>query len=332
MGRRPTLNELHEGVLAGDRTRLSQAITLCESQRNQDRALAADLLSRLEAHSSATLRIGISGPPGAGKSTFIDALGCRLVDQGQRVAVLAVDPSSRISGGSILGDKTRMAALVSREGAFIRPSPSGGSLGGVARRTRDAIQLCEAAGYTHILVETVGVGQSEVGVRDLVDVFLLLLSPAAGDDLQGIKRGVMEQADLIVVNKADGDTLQAARRTQADMALALHLGSAPAEGWTRQVLAMSAFSGQGLDAVWAQVQACAAFRSRGDGLPAWRREQEAQSFRPLVREALLEALLGQAGLDEKLNELEAGVASGALGLNAALQRLMASLPGLFPQS
>ncbi len=323
-GRGPDIQELGRGVARGDRTRLSQAITLCESRRIQDMPLAAELLRGLPAPDRPSLRVGISGPPGAGKSTFIDALGCALVDKGHQVAVLAVDPSSRISGGSILGDKTRMATLAAREEAFIRPSPSGGITGGVARRTREGIRLCEAAGFDVVLVETVGVGQSEVGIRDLVDVFLLLLSPSAGDDLQGIKRGIMEQADLVAVNKADGDTLAAARRTQADMAMALHLTAAPEDGWTRQVLALSALTKQGLEEVWTQVLACAEHRRKDGSLAAWRRAQELRSFRALAHELLLERLLAQSSLVAQLDELESALSRGETALDEALGHVLAS--------
>jgi len=326
----PSLDELRLGVLAGDRTRLSQAITLSESRLPRDMQAAAELLQALAPHTGHSLRVGISGPPGAGKSTLIDALGCRLTDHGYRVAVLAVDPSSRISGGSILGDKTRMAALAARPEAFIRPSPSGGSLGGVARRTREGIRLCEAAGFDLVLVETVGVGQSEVGIRDLVDVFLLLLTPAAGDDLQGIKRGVMEQADILAVNKADGDTLAAARRTQADMAVALHMGSAPEDGWARKVMALSAFTGEGLDALWIQVLACAEHRRQGGGLEAWRLEQERRCFLPLAQEALLDAVLAQPSLATLLPRLEKGLVRGEVSVEGALAQVLAAWTALHP--
>ncbi|MDP2360188.1 MAG: methylmalonyl Co-A mutase-associated GTPase MeaB [bacterium] len=323
ISRPPDLATLAAGILSGDRSLLARAITLAESRRPEDARRAAELLRRLAPHTGGSLRLGISGPPGAGKSTLIDALGCRLIEAGHRVAVLAVDPSSRVSGGSILGDKTRMAKLAAREEAFIRPSPSGGSLGGVARRTRESLRLCEAAGFDVVLVETVGVGQSEVAVRDLVDVFLLLLLPSSGDDLQGIKRGVMEQADIIAVNKADGDTRPAALRTQADMAVALHLsmGEGPA-AWTRQVLACSAASGEGLDEVWRQVLACRAARSADGGLHALRLEQERRWFRLMTEEAVLERVFGPRPMSDLRRRLEEEVASGRLPAEAALLDLL----------
>src|SRR5689334_4752463 len=240
----PPQSELARAVRAGDRRALARAITLVESTRADHRADAVALLDAILPATGASTRVGISGAPGAGKSTFIEALGMNLVDAGHRVAVLAVDPSSRRSGGSILGDKTRMEMLSRRSEAFIRPSPSGGTLGGVARRTREALLLCEAAGHDVVLVETVGVGQSEVAVAGMVDVFVLLLAPGAGDDLQGVKRGIVELADVVVVNKSDGDLADLARHTAGDYAHALHLVG-PA-----QVLLASARESMGIVEVW----------------------------------------------------------------------------------
>jgi LAO/AO transport system kinase len=225
------VSDFADAVRGGDRRSLARAITLAESTRPDHREEAVALLDELLPSTGGAIRVGISGAPGAGKSTFIEALGLHLVDHGHRLAVLAVDPSSRRSGGSILGDKTRMEMLSRRSEAFIRPSPSGGTLGGVARRTREALLLCEAAGHDVVLVETVGVGQSEVAVAGMVDVFVLLLAPGAGDDLQGVKRGIVELADVVVVNKADGDLAAAAERTAADSANALaHRGLGSARG------------------------------------------------------------------------------------------------------
>ena len=319
------LEELAQGVLSGDRVTLARAITLVESRREEDERLSAALMRRLAPHSGRSMRMGISGPPGAGKSTLIDALGCRLCDRGHRVAVLAVDPSSRVSGGSILGDKTRMAGLASRGSAFIRPSPSGGQLGGVARRTRESLRLCEAAGYDIVLVETVGVGQSEVRVRDLTDVLLLLLAPGAGDELQGIKRGVTELADLLVVNKADGDTRAAALRTRAEMAAALH-AMAGDGAWTRQVTACSALTGEGLDELWELALACRAARTAQGGLEEWRRGQEVRSFRTLLEEAVLERFLRPAEVQDLISRLEARVALGDLPAEAAVLDLLDHAP------
>jgi LAO/AO transport system kinase len=316
----PDLDELERGVLAGNRTRLAQAITLAESRREEDARAAAELLRRLAPHTGQSLRLGISGSPGAGKSTFIDLLGQRLVKAGRRVAVLAVDPSSRVSGGSILGDKTRMGGLAQCDNAFIRPSPSGGSLGGVARRTRESLRLCEAAGFDVVIVETVGVGQSEVQVRDLTDLFLLLLLPASGDDLQGIKRGVMELADLVAVNKADGDTQSAALRTQAEMAAALHMGSDGGEA--RLVLTCSALKGTGVAEIWSELLALHERRRASGELARRRRDQEERCFRLLAEEAVLERVFHDKALGPLRRQLEEEVSAGRLPAEAAVLRLL----------
>jgi len=240
-------------IRSGNRRALARAITLVESTRADHQDEAQALLTALMPDTGNSIRIGMSGAPGVGKSTFIEAFGTYLTEQGHKVAVLAVDPSSTRTGGSILGDKTRMEQLSRNPDAFIRPSPSGGTLGGVARRTREAMLLCEAAGYDVILVETVGVGQSETAVADMVDMFLLLLSPGGGDELQGIKRGIMELADLVVVNKADGELEKAAKRAQGEYRAALHLMRPKSRNWTPRVLTASALTEKGLDAVWDQI-------------------------------------------------------------------------------
>jgi LAO/AO transport system kinase len=247
------MSELARQVLDGDRRALARAITLVESTRDDHRADAEDLLDELLPHTGNAVRVGVSGAPGAGKSTFIEALGSRLVEEEHQVAVLAVDPSSMRTGGSILGDKTRMEQLTRSERAFVRPSPTGGSLGGVARRTREAMLCCEAAGFEVVLVETVGVGQSEVKVAAMVDAFLVLVAPGGGDELQGVKRGIMELADIVVVNKADGDLGPLARSTAADYANALHLLRPRSVHWAPRVLVCSALDGTGIDEVWATV-------------------------------------------------------------------------------
>ncbi|MGK2928042.1 MAG: methylmalonyl Co-A mutase-associated GTPase MeaB, partial [Acidimicrobiales bacterium] len=237
---------LAEDVLGGERRALGKAITLVESTRRDHRQAAVELLEAVLPHAGGAVRLGVSGAPGVGKSTFIDAFGRHVLDTGTRLAVLAVDPSSGRSGGSILGDKTRMEELARRPEVFIRPSPAGRTLGGVARRTREAMLLCEAAGYDAVFVETVGVGQSETAVADMVDLFCLLVSPAGGDDLQGIKRGVMELAELAVVTKADGELAAAANRAAGDLRHALHLMRPVHTAWTPRVLLASAFEGTGL--------------------------------------------------------------------------------------
>ncbi|MGV3759168.1 MAG: methylmalonyl Co-A mutase-associated GTPase MeaB, partial [Actinomycetota bacterium] len=238
-----SVSALAAAIREGDRRALARAITLVESTRSDHRAEAIDLLDEVLPATGASMRIGISGVPGAGKSTLVEALGLRAIDAGHRVAVLAVDPSSSVSGGSILGDKTRMAELGRHPDAYIRPSPSSGVLGGVARRTRESILLCEAADFDVVIVETVGVGQSEVAVADLVDLFVLVASPAGGDELQGIKRGIMELADVIVVNKADGDLRAAANRAAADLRHAAHLLRPKRPGGTVEVTTCSALTG-----------------------------------------------------------------------------------------
>jgi len=252
--RRLPVEKYVDGVLGGDRMVLARAITLIESQLPSDGDLAARLLDFLLPHTGTGLRVGITGVPGVGKSTFIDALGMHLIaDRGENVAVLSVDPSSPISGGSILGDKTRMERLAVEERAFIRPSPSQGHLGGVARRTRETILLCEAAGYRNILVETVGVGQSETAVRSMTDFFLLLMLAGAGDELQGMKRGIIEMLDGMAINKADGDNKPKAERARVEYAGALHLFPASADGWTPRVLTCSARTAEGIADIWQMV-------------------------------------------------------------------------------
>ncbi len=248
--RRLTLDDYEKGVLGGDRVILARAITLVESNNPGHFDDAQELIQRILPHTGQAIRVGITGIPGAGKSTFIEALGCYLTGQEKKVAVLAVDPSSTISGGSILGDKTRMEKLARDPRAFIRPSPSGGTLGGVTRKSRETMLLCEAAGYDVILVETVGVGQSETTVRSMVDFFLLLAVTGAGDELQGIKKGVIELSDAILVNKADGDNIMRARTTRADYNQILHYLRPASEGWTPKAYTCSSLTGEGIEEIW----------------------------------------------------------------------------------
>ncbi|GAB1427460.1 methylmalonyl Co-A mutase-associated GTPase MeaB [Aminivibrio sp.] len=270
--RRLSLDEYEEGVLRGDRVILARAITLVESNNPGHFNDAQELIQRILPHTGRAIRVGITGIPGAGKSTFIEALGCYLTEEEKKVAVLAVDPSSTISGGSILGDKTRMEKLARDPRAFIRPSPSGGTLGGVTRKSRETMLLCEAAGYDVILVETVGVGQSETTVRSMVDFFLLLVVTGAGDDLQGIKKGVIELSDAILVNKADGDNKRRALATKADYNQILHYLRPATEGWTPKAYTCSSLTGEGIEEMWGviadfreQVTASGFFQRRRNG-------------------------------------------------------------------
>jgi len=316
---------LAANIRAGNRRALARAITLVESTRADHRTAALDLLETLRRPAPRqALRVGLSGTPGVGKSTFTEALGMRLVARGLKVAVLAVDPSSVRSGGSILGDKTRMERLSREANAFIRPSPSRTALGGVARRTREAIALCEAAGFDIILIETVGVGQSETMVADMSDIFVLLLAPAGGDELQGVKRGIMEIADLILVNKADGDLKPQAMRTCADYAGALRLlrkRPQDPEGFPK-ALPVSAVTGAGLDQAWAEVTALVDWR-RAQGV--WGRTRAAQAliwFQDEVRQGVLAQLDRDAAIRALREGLQARVQSGEISPERAAQQVL----------
>jgi LAO/AO transport system kinase len=316
------MSELADAIQAGDRPALARAITLVESTRADHREEAVALLDKLLPATGGAVRVGISGAPGAGKSTFIEALGLYLVDHGHRLAVLAVDPSSSRSGGSILGDKTRMERLTRRPEAFIRPSPSGGTLGGVARRTREALLLCEAAGNDVVLVETVGVGQSEIAVAGMVDVFLLILSPGAGDDLQGVKRGIVELADLVVVNKADGDLAAAAQRSAAGYANALHLLRPRTEGWEVRVEQVSSLLGTGIDRVWDVVEQYQATVTASGALSARRADQARDWMWSEVNDGLIDALAGDPAVASEMRALETDVRAGTISPTAAAQRIL----------
>ncbi len=317
------LAELVDGVRAGDRRVLGQAITLVESRDTAKRALAVELLEALHTgEEPATDRVGITGVPGVGKSTFIDALGTHLTAAGRRVAVLAVDPTSPLTGGSILGDKTRMARLARDESAFIRPSPSSGTLGGVASRTRETMRLVEAAGFDVVLVETVGVGQSETVVEEMVDVFLVLMLAGAGDELQGIKRGILEVADLIAVNKADGDNLDAAQRARAEYAGALQLLRPKSEHWTPTALCVSALEGTGLTELWEAIEAHQR-ALRDSGALEERRRHQAGSWMWQEVEAGLRAALEEDGdVQARARELEARVRAGETLPTRAAEQLL----------
>ncbi len=317
----PELDDLATDVRQGDRAALARAITIVESTRVDHRDDAATLVDLLLPDAGKARRIGITGVPGAGKSTLIEALGLHAIAAGHRVAVLAVDPSSSVSGGSILGDKTRMADLGRDPAAFIRPTPAAGTLGGVARRTREAMVLCEAAGYDVVVVETVGVGQSEIAVADLVDLFVLVASPAGGDELQGIKRGIMELADVIVVNKADGDLADAAQRSAGDLRHAVHLLRPKRPAWEVTVLTCSALTGAGVPELWDAI-AAAHDRLEPAGLADLRAAQNVAWMWSEVTDTLVERLRAHPDVRGLVPALEASVASGDLSAAVAAQRLL----------
>jgi LAO/AO transport system kinase len=302
--------DLAPALLAGDRRSLARAITLVESTKPADREKAETLLSRVLPHTGRAIRLGISGAPGAGKSTFIEAFGTYLTGAGHKVAVLAIDPSSRRSGGSILGDKTRMEKLARDPDAFIRPSPAGTTLGGVARRTREAMLLAEAARFDVVLVETVGVGQSETAVSEMVDLFVLLVSPGGGDDLQGIKRGVMELADLLLVTKADGDLVPAANRAAADYQGALHLIRPKYSGIHSEVMQVSALAGKGIAQCWETMQRLHGALDSSGQLKSLRQGQARRWFWNEVQAGLSEEIMANEELGKAAKKLESAVIAG----------------------
>ncbi|MDR2982634.1 MAG: methylmalonyl Co-A mutase-associated GTPase MeaB [Puniceicoccales bacterium] len=315
-------DEAVDGILSGSRTALARAITLIESRAAAHRADAAIVLRRCLPAAGKSIRVGITGVPGAGKSTFIEYFGKQLCDKGYKVAVLAVDPTSAISGGSVLGDKTRMEELSRHPNAFIRPSPAGGALGGVAAKTREAMLLCEAAGFDVMLIETVGVGQSEIAVRTMADFFLLLQISGAGDELQGIKKGVIEMADAIVVTKADGDNLGRAQVACGEYNRILHYLQPFTPNWKPKALTCSSLSGTGLTEIWEMIIGFCT-QLKGDGtFEARRREQNMQWFRTLLKEAVLNRFFEAKGVQDILPELENDVAEGMLPVAEAIERLI----------
>ena len=321
---------LAEAVIAGDRRALARAITLIESRRADHRAEALALLDRLRGAGREALRIGLSGTPGVGKSTFIEAFGLLLTGQGLRVAVLAVDPSSARTGGSILGDKTRMERLSRDPLAYIRPSPAQSALGGVARRTREVVMACEAAGFDVVLIETVGVGQSEVMVAEMADLFVLLMAPAGGDELQGVKRGIMEIADMILVNKADGDLKAAATRTCADYAGALRLlrrRPQDPDGFPKAAM-VSALEGSGLEAAWDEIRALARWRKDEGHWQARRAEQARHWFEEEVRQGLLAQLAADPRTRAAMEDLGGEVARGERSPASAAAEVLETLQGV----
>ncbi len=316
---------LARGIRAGDRAILARAITLVESRRADHQRAAHQLVQKLLPHTGKALRVGITGAPGAGKSTTIDTLGTYLTRKGHKVAVLAVDPSSTRSGGSILGDKTRMPALAGDARAFVRPSPASGTLGGVAAKTRETMLLCEAAGHDVVLVETVGIGQSETAVADMSDFFLVLMLPGAGDELQGLKKGIVELADMIAVNKADGDNIARAKAAAAEYRAALHILAPHSPHWQPPVITYSALTGQGIDQLWDQVLAHHTEMTKAGELAARRRAQQVKWMWSMLEERLFARLKSDPVLNAELPQIETAVANGQLSPMLAVTHIAEAL-------
>lgn len=320
----PSAEAIAEGIINGDRALLARAITLVESRKATHRAAAQRVLDRVAPHTGAALRIGITGVPGVGKSTLIDQLGMNLIEAGHRVAVLAVDPTSQRTGGSILGDKTRMGRLATAPDAFIRPSPTSGTLGGVARRTRETMALVEAAGFDVVIVETVGVGQSETTVAGMVDIFVVLLLPGGGDDLQGLKKGVIELADLIAINKADSGNTKRAERTASDYRSALQLLTPQYADWTPPVIAISGLENAGLDKLWGLVRQHQATMTRNGEKDRRRAEQALAWMDDLLADQLHAVLMAQPGLTTRYRDLRAQILAGEITPSRAVDELLAT--------
>ena len=315
------VERLAREIRGGDRTVLSRAITLVESKRADHRHTAAALTQALLRETGKAVRVGITGAPGVGKSTMIDALGSMLTGRGRKVAVLAVDPSSRRTGGSILADKTRMAHLANDANAFIRPSPSSGTLGGVAAKTRETMLLCEAAGYDVVLVETVGVGQSEIAVADMTDFFLVLALPGAGDELQALKKGVVELADMIAVNKADGDNLPRAKLAASQYGAALHILLPRSPNWSPPVITCSALKGDGIEALWQHILDHRQRLTASGELAARRGEQQVKWMWTMLEERLFAPLRSDRALKAALPRIEADVAAGRVAPATAVEEI-----------
>jgi LAO/AO transport system kinase len=319
--------ELAEGIRSGDRRALAKGITLVESTRADHREAAARLLELIMPYTGNSIRLGISGVPGVGKSTFIESFGNHVISQGHRLAVLAVDPTSALSGGSILGDKTRMETLARHPDAYIRPSPAGQTLGGVTRRTRETLLLCEAAGFDVIIVETVGVGQSETAVAQMTDMFLLLLLPGGGDELQGIKRGIMELADLILVNKADGDQQSAANRTVADYRMAVHFLHPRSRHWQVQVEPLSALQGDGVQKIWQTVEEYRQVLGDAGEIESRRAAQARAWMWSETADSLLGELKENEAVKALVDQLEADVTAGRIPATVAAKQLVEAFLG-----
>jgi LAO/AO transport system kinase len=317
----PDIKTLAKELRAGSRAALARAITLIESRRADHQAAGRELVQALLPETGYAIRVGITGSPGVGKSTTIDALGMFLIDQGHKVAVLAVDPSSARSGGSILGDKTRMARLAASDQAYIRPSPSSGTLGGVASKTREAMLLCEAAGFDVILVETVGIGQSETAVCDMTDFFLALMLPGAGDELQGIKKGLVELADMIAINKADGDNIKRANHAAADYRSALHILSPRSEHWQPPVITYSALTGKGIGDLWQTILDHRTAMTAAGDFAARRREQQVKWMWSILEQRMMARLRTDASLRTKVKKIEADVAGGRVAPALAAEKI-----------
>lgn len=316
------ITSLARDLRAGHRAALARAITLVESRRGDHQAQARELVQMLLPDTGKAVRVGITGAPGVGKSTTIDALGTYLIEQGNKVAVLAVDPSSARSGGSILGDKTRMARLAASDDAFIRPSPSSGTLGGVATKTREAMLLCEAAGFDVVLVETVGIGQSETAVSDMTDFFLALMLPGGGDELQGIKKGLVELADMIAINKADGDNLKRANITAADYRGALHILAPRSEHWHPPVETYSALTGDGIAKLWQKVLEHRTAMNASGEFAARRRGQQVKWMWSMLEQRMLARLRSEASVRSRVKKIEAEVADGHLTPALAAEQIL----------
>jgi LAO/AO transport system kinase len=315
------IKTLTKELRAGNRASLARAITLIESRRSDHQAIARDLVQALLPASGKAIRVGITGSPGVGKSTTIDTLGHFLIEGGHKVAVLAVDPSSARTGGSILGDKTRMARLAASDSAYIRPSPASGTLGGVAAKTREAMLLCEAAGFDVILVETVGIGQSETAVSDMTDFFLALMLPGAGDELQGIKKGLVELADMIAINKADGDNLKRAQHAAAEYRSALHILSPRSEHWRPPVVTYSALTGAGIAELWQRILDHRTAMTASGDFAARRREQQVKWMWSMLEQRMLARLRADASTRAKVKKIEAEVAGGRIAPSLAAEQV-----------